>query len=449
MHDLVHDLALDVSEGSCLTLKTRELKNRPEVQHLSLCLKEERRLEISDENIGKLRTLFLTGDLPKNIEDLKSIRALTIVKSGVKELSSSICKFIHLKYLDLSKSSFEKVPNSITKLYNLETLKLPPSSNILEEVQIEFHNLVSLRHLCVEYTENSRKMTPTMIGRLTSLQTLPFFSVGKDQGRKIEELGSLSKLRGRLSVYDLQHVKDQEEANEANMFGKTKITELRFHWDADYEDSNINCSDVLEGLKPHKNLRRLMVKDFGGQRLASWMRSRDDQLLQNLVTIELIRCKFCDDIPILGHLPHLEVVEMVGLDNVEIIGPDFYGFDERTVAGRSTTVAAPTQIVFPALRKLTIHGMQKLKEWSDVSSLPPATTSMMEFFPRLEELYISKCPNLITIPGLGRVYRPCSTIVVHQNAENIDTLIENVLEKTSKFLRHLVIAEFKELCYLP
>ncbi|XP_058209372.1 disease resistance protein RGA2-like [Rhododendron vialii] len=470
MHDLVHDLALDVSEGSCLTLEASKVKDHPEVQHLSLCLNEETRLEFSDRTVGKLRSVFLTGNLPQNIEHVKSIRALSIVEYDGKELSSSICKFIHLKYLDLSKSSFEKVPNSITQLYNLETLRLPPFSNILEEIQTEFHKLVSLRHICVEDTENSSKMIPTMIGHLTSLQTLPFFFVGKDQGHKIEELGSLSNLRGRLIVYDLQHVKDQEEANRANMSGKTKITELRFHWDTDYENSNIEYNDVLEGLKPHKNLRRLMVKDFGGRRLASWMRSRDDQSLQNLVKIELIGCKVCEDIPILGHLPHLEVVEMVELDNVEIIGPDFYGFDERTVAGRSTTVAAPTQVVFPALRKLTIRGMQKLKEWSDVSSLSLATTSMMEFFPRLEDLYISECPNLITIPGhllciqdlhivsdegfsdlRARVYkyRPGSTIVVDRDAKNIGTLIEHLLGKSSKFLRHLVIAELKELCCLP
>ncbi|KAI8560892.1 hypothetical protein RHMOL_Rhmol04G0291400 [Rhododendron molle] len=471
MHDLVHDLALDVSEGSCLTLKTSEVKDHPEVQHLSLCLKEEGRLEVSDENIGKLRTLFVTGNLPENTEDIKSVRALSIVNYGLEELSSSICKFIHLKYLDLSECTYLKgLPNSITQLYNLETLRLPRSSRILEEVKSEIHKLVSLRHLCVEETLFNTKMIPPMIGHLTSLQTLPFFSVSKDQGHKIEELGSLSKLRGRLILYNLQYVKDQEEANRANMSGKTKITELRFHWARNYSNSNINYNDVLEGLKPHKNLRFLMVNYFGGQRLASWMRSRDDQLLQNLVKIKLICCKFCEDIPILGHLPHLAVVEMVRLDNVEIIGPDFYGLDERTGAGRSSTVAASATVVFPALRKLTIRGMQKLKEWSDVSSLPSATMSMMEFFPRLEELYISKCPNLITIPchllriqeihivsddELSRsdfykmVYKPYLIIKVHGDAENLGTLIENLLERSSKFLRHLVIAEFKELCYLP
>ncbi|XP_058209374.1 disease resistance protein RGA2-like [Rhododendron vialii] len=468
MHDLVHDLALDVSKGSCLTLEASGVMDHPKVQHLSLCLEEEMRLELSKDTIGKLRTLFLIGNLPQSIEDVKSIRALNIVNAGVKELSSSISKFINLKYLDLSKSSFEKVPNSITKLYNLETLRLPLSSNILEEIETKFHKLVSLRHLCVKDVEASRKMIPPMIGRLTSLRTLPFFSVGEDKGLKIEELGSLSKLRGRLRIYDLQHVKGIEEAERAKMSEKSKVTELKFHWDENPGVPNVNYGDVLEGLKPHKNLRGLILENFGGQRLASWMRSRDDQSLHNLAKIELINCESCENIPILGHLPNLEVVVMKKLDNVESIGPEFYGLDERIVGGSSSTMAAPTPTVFPALKKLTIRGMRKLKEWSDVSSLPTTITSTMEFFPRLEELHIKGCPNLITIPGHLLCIQNLairmdwfsfgfeniangltSTIVVDGDSTNVSTMIEHLLETSRKSLKRLGIQGLHKLCYLP
>ncbi|XP_058209373.1 putative disease resistance protein RGA4 [Rhododendron vialii] len=473
MHDLVHDLALDVSEGSCLTLKTGEVKDHPEVQHLSLCLEEKMRLELSNETNGKLRTLFLTGNFPENTEDIKSIRVLSIVESGGKELSRSICKFIHIKYLDLSESSFEKLPNSITKLYNLETLRLPPFPN-WEDIQKEFHKLVNLRHLCVKeyFRETSRKMTPTKIGHLSSLQTIPFFSVGEDEGHRIEELGSLSKLRGRLRVYDLQNVKDKEEAERAKMSEKSKVTKLEFHWDRYPVTSDINYADVLEGLKPNKNLRGLILRNFGGRRLTSWMRSRDDQSLHNLVKIELIGCKSCEDIPVLGHLPNLEVIVMEELDNVESIGPEFYGLDERVGGGGgggSSIVAAPGPVVFPALKEVTIRGMRKLKEWSDVSSLPPATKSKMEFFPRLEKLFISDCPNLIDIPGHllciqnlaitgstdGYFYFEkianilTSSITVHPDSTNVSTLIEHLLETSMKSLKHLEIQGLHELCFLP
>lgn len=45
-------------------------------------------------------------------------------------------------------------------------------------------------------------------------------------------------------------------------------------------------------------------------------------------------------IPILGHLPHLEVVKMNEWDNGERIGPEFYGFDQQIVGGSSTTTVA-------------------------------------------------------------------------------------------------------------
>lgn len=188
MHPLVHDLALKLSEGNCLTLKACEGMYNPDVQHLSLCLARGRRIEFSKQNIGRLRTLFLTGYFPQNTTGIKCVRALSL-KDDPEELQSPLRKFIHLRYLHFSKTRIEKLPEVITCLYNLQTLRLSPSANLVE-IPEEFHKLVSLRHLCIADTEENRKVMPKMLGRLTSLQTLPFFVVSKDRGHKIEELGS-------------------------------------------------------------------------------------------------------------------------------------------------------------------------------------------------------------------------------------------------------------------
>ncbi|THG23692.1 hypothetical protein TEA_008789 [Camellia sinensis var. sinensis] len=85
-------------------------------------------------------------------------------------------------------------------------------------------------------------------------KTLPFFVVGEDEGRKIEELGSLNKLRGKLMIYNLQQVKSREDAEKAKILGKPNICELGFHWDrvgnplTAGDTTSINHKDVLEGL---------------------------------------------------------------------------------------------------------------------------------------------------------------------------------------------------------
>ncbi|XP_058181085.1 putative disease resistance protein RGA3 [Rhododendron vialii] len=411
MHDLVHDLALHVSQGTCLTLETSEVKNYPDVQHLSLDFTKETRLDVSKENVEKLRTLFLKGHLPQDTKDLKCIRALRLEGSYVKdeysfmhsfmgkesfleELPSSICKSIHLRFLNLTETSIMKVTNFITKLYNLETLKLPKN---VEELPKDFHNMVSLRHFYLEDNDRNRKLMPMKIGQLTSLQTLPFFVVGEKSGHRIEELGSLSKLRGRLHIYDLQHVKDKKEAEKAQIFGKPHIQELQFHWDENLEESDNNHGDVLEGLKPHQNVNGLIIQNFGGRRWVSWM-SRDARSLKKLVKIELRGCMLCEQVPALGHLPHLAILKMNGLNNLKRIGPEFYGQDKWIIDNRGSSGAAAAG-VFPALRELELVDMPQLEEWSDVLTLHAFATSMIDSFPRLKKLEIRNCPKLITIPA--------------------------------------------------
>ena len=68
------------------------------------------------------------------------------------------------------------------------------------------------------------------MGKLTCLQTLPFFVISQDAGHRIEEVGCLSQLRGGLSIYNLEHVRDKEEAKTANLEGKAGVQKLGFHW---------------------------------------------------------------------------------------------------------------------------------------------------------------------------------------------------------------------------
>ncbi|KAF5932101.1 hypothetical protein HYC85_028272 [Camellia sinensis] len=207
-------------------------------------------------------------------------------------------------------------------------------------------------------------------------------------------------------------VKGREEAEKANISGKLNIHELGFHWvrvgsPSMVEDiASINHEDVLEGLKPHGNLKGLKLQNFEGKNFASWMMSgRDAQLLQNLVTIELSKCTRCEQVPPLGHLPHLEVIKMSGLSNLKRIGPEFYGCHSVVnhdhdndgiingsysgAATATTTTEKAMAVVFPALRELHLEDMPNIEEWCGlgVSSSSPDTTM---FFPLLEFELICK-----------------------------------------------------------
>ncbi|THF95509.1 hypothetical protein TEA_025931 [Camellia sinensis var. sinensis] len=305
-HFVDHSEVVGRDEGKCLALTSiaTEANYHPEVQHLMV----KTSFEIPKENVGKLRTLFLTGNLPKSIAEVECIRTMSLVDWYQKELPSSLRKLIHLRYLDDSRSYFRTLPNFLTMLYNLQSLRL--SSFAFQNLPKKFYELVRLRHFYIDDDEHNRKLMPMMIGKLTSLQTLPFFVVGEDEGCKIEELGSLNKLRGKLMIYNLQQVKSREDTEKAKILGKPNICELGFHWDrvgnpsTAGDTTSINHEDMLEGLKPCGNLKVLKLKKFEGQNFASWMMSgRDAQLLQNLVKIELSKCTRCEQVPPLGHLP--------------------------------------------------------------------------------------------------------------------------------------------------
>jgi len=69
---------------------------------------------------------------------------------------------------------------------------------------------------------------PEHIGRLSSLEILTDFIVGKDQGEIIGELGGLVHLKGCLRISGLDNVASGAHASAANLSAKKHIDELVF-----------------------------------------------------------------------------------------------------------------------------------------------------------------------------------------------------------------------------
>ncbi|GFP90312.1 putative disease resistance protein rga3 [Phtheirospermum japonicum] len=302
-----------------------------------------------------VRTLFFNGKVSDiTFSDFKSLRTLTLVsEEDIDNLPTSFRELKHLRYLDISETRIKYLPDWIGELYHLQTLR----------------------------AKNKSLSLPPGIGKLTSLQVLPYFHVGGQKGCGISELGSLKDLKGKIEIHNLEKVCDKNEATRADLLGKPGIYALKLVWSLLREGDEANDESVLQGLQPHPNLKSLKIFRFKGKSLPLW------DGLNNLIKIKLQECSECEELPMLGHLPHLKCIYLGGLTNVKSIRSSFYGNIDN--CKRDTIV-----VVFRALERLVLSDMPNLKEWAEVDFLQSS-----EAFPRLEYLRFYECKQLIWPPS--------------------------------------------------
>ncbi|KAK4566297.1 hypothetical protein RGQ29_002514 [Quercus rubra] len=443
MRDLVHDLALAISRFETMIVEGDFAGNVSRVQHFVARSDGETtptpRISFTGDGFPKLRTLILeNADFDDMLPNLKCLRVLKLSGDNIIKLPDSMEHLIHLRLLHISHTKIERLPNSITMLYNLQTLRIKDCS-YLKELPKDLSSLINLRHIHLDGVYIGRM--PKDLGRLTSLQTLQFFTVNPDAGYRIEELKHLNKLKGVLDIYNLEHVRDKEEAKRANIIEKTKLYKLGFHWDIDsnrgdrYDGEEIllarkyNDEAVLEGLQPHQNLKSLSITGFKGEKFSSWMLTgpdaRDGFLFDSLIDITLRLCSQCKQVPPLGHLPCLSVLKIQGLCSVTSIGTQFYGYGDHSV-------------FFPSLRRLELEQMTSLEEWKEAEEM----TTESKVFPCLKELTIAECYKLVSAPS----HFP--SLEKLQISKIRSPPFKNITSKLTT-LRSLNIYDISELDFLP
>ncbi|XP_065617776.1 putative disease resistance protein RGA3 [Quercus suber] len=314
MHDLVHDFAISISKSEILILEGDSVDNVSKVQPLFVRLDGETTLGTSFSGDGfiKMRTLISENlDFDDMLSNFKCLRVLKLFGHSVIGLPNSIEQLIHLRLLHISHTKIEELPKSITKLYNLQTLRIEGCPKLMKLPE-DLSNLINLRHIniiCSMGLSYMYRLHKNM-RRLTCLQTLPFFGVGRDEGYRIKELGPLKNLRGEIDIYNLGYVEDEEEAKSAKLKEK-KIFKLGLYWEYSIAVDRYDKDEkVLEGLQPHPNLKSLRIEFYGGKKFPSWVGL---SLYHNLIQIYLNRCTECEEVPTLGHLPSLRVLEIFGM----------------------------------------------------------------------------------------------------------------------------------------
>ncbi|XP_058079930.1 putative disease resistance protein RGA1 [Magnolia sinica] len=351
MHDLVHDLACSVAGNECSIMQVNNVLSNPNIS----C------------------HLFLELSIPRNL----------------------LVHFMCLCVLDLSYAN--------VNIGLLVSIDLPKHMSKMISLYLEINRYDGLIHM------------PANIGELKFLKTLPIFIVGKDIGCAIRDLQGLN-LRGKLTIRNLENVVCAADAQEANLKEKRNLRMLHFSWGQDI-DLNLegNVEQMLEGLRPHLNLKRLVVKEYVGVRFPLWMSS---SLLPNLVKISLINCRRCEQLLPLGQLPFLKVLMVQGMDAIKCIDNHFYG-------------NAITQ-GFPSLEKLTFRDMPNLGEWSGFNR--------REILPRFDQLTVCRCPKLTMLPWL-------QSLIELRLIDSNKMLFGSVENLTS--LSSLWIEGFEELRSLP
>ncbi|KAJ8635221.1 hypothetical protein MRB53_009488 [Persea americana] len=398
MHDLMHDLAHSVMENEYRVVLNGKSKDiSPRIRHVSS--NELGILAASLPKAQMLRTYIMLDmyvmlkqvafQFPCDVGLFKCLRALDFItqrdKQEVeKQLLTSLGSLQHLRYLNLSFTLIEMLPESLTSLCYLQTLILLHCKELCE-LPKEMSKLTNLRCLDISNCDKLTHMPPKM-GQLSCLQELSNFIVGGTNEIACSGIGELQglNLRGRLKIQLLKNITDAIDVPRDTLINKPNLTSLDLIWghsmDVKFgnleEDSEIEVLEkqVLQGLQPHRNLKKLHIFHYGSLNFPSWMM---DTTLTGLVEIKLFRCWRCSHLPPLGELPSLKILTIDGLKNVECIGNEFYG---NAVSGG-----------FPSLIKLEIVGMKKLKTWSGLE------WKGEKAFPSLVNLQIFYCRMLTTV----------------------------------------------------
>ncbi|KAL2514496.1 putative disease resistance RPP13-like protein 1 [Forsythia ovata] len=448
MHDLINDLAMCVSGYKCLRLddmlKDNIQRNSSEkVRHLSLISHHYESYDrfSSVNSFQSLRTFLPLSNyghslfhltqriLHDVVPRLYCMRELSLSSCRIYELPSSIGDLRHLRYFNLYRTRLKWLPESVSTLCNLQVLILEGCVK-LSKLPAHMDKLINLRHLNIVDTSQLREMSEG-IARLTSLQTLSKLIVSKTSGLKINDLRDFSLLKGEISIEELQHVVNVQEATDARLTNKPSLNKIRLIWSSTFDDSRNEVLelDVLDALKPHKNLSSLEIKFYSGAKFPSWI---GDSSFSMLTTISFNLCKKCSTLPTLGKLPLLKDLSFQGMDHVKVIGTEFYG---NVCDGES---------LFPSLENLTFEDMSKWEEWH---GLAPGAQCAIEI-PKLHRFSIRRCPKLVSLPTFSFPFlrelsvENCNEVVLN-SMHNLASLTQLVLVKIPGLIS--VLEAFEQL----
>ncbi|KAI0514091.1 hypothetical protein KFK09_010125 [Dendrobium nobile] len=382
MHDLLHKLTQSIFVQECLRVEddTKLPSKIPEtLRHLSVQTTNLNVLR-KIEKFKHLHSLFLFDEDSNQdlcsalIEIFKASRCLRLLYIRIdrlKMIPKEIRYLKHLRYLKIEKAYVTMLPRSLSNLYHLQFFIFNGWINI--------NNLFNLHYL--ELSGNYMSSI-CGIGKLNSLQELDMFRLRNEMGYRIDELKHLNDLC-KLGIKCLENLKDAEEARNAQLCEKKRLTDLTLCWSNTYS-RNINLDEnVLDNLHPPKFLKNLKIERYMGARSAIWMNNVNLlSNIQKIEEIELLDCKEWETLPPFGRLPFLKILILYNLPKVKWLESKFNGNDKYRA--------------FPLLEVLHIGGLEALEDWFEAGVAAEDGC----LFPCLINLVLDRCPKLKELPSL-------------------------------------------------
>ncbi|TYG50014.1 hypothetical protein ES288_D10G141800v1 [Gossypium darwinii] len=251
------------------------------------------------------RSLLLNSGFTLIRKNFKGLRVLKFGGAYIVSLPDSIGELKHLRYFDISKTCIRRLPEPI------ESWRL----------------------------------------------ALPIFDVGKENGSGIKELGCLVELGDELVIYNLQNVRNIEEARAAKLI-ENYMGEYYPSW--------------------------LLVSKTVGDPCASFQP-------MNSVELKLSRCMNLKHLLTLGQYPNLKFLEIRVLTSVRCIGNEFYGNNNNGDEKNQPIT------LFLVLEVFTQKNMKNVTEWLEAQ--PKVIEGGLSADTSLETLEIERS-RMISIPSL-------------------------------------------------
>ncbi|XP_078153775.1 putative disease resistance protein RGA1 isoform X2 [Carex rostrata] len=326
MHDLVHELAQNISFGECCRIEPNDksITIPSTVRHVYVHECEMERVS----HLENLRSLVVTTYhwntysfvLPKSLIK-KSLRLLKICGSGYGnrdgEMPKEIRCLVHLRYLFVEGPHYVTdemfkylLLDSLYKLYHLQVLVLEIPGYYSYNSAIETTGMTNL--LKLRYMRLPKEIMQTIHGvhKLTFLQQLTFF-VGQESGQRINELGTLKNLQ-HLFIENIENIGDHTEAKGANLLGKNNLMSLSLKWTL--VSNTIHPEKIIDNLQPPSSLMELTINNYSGERSPKWM---EDSLPLNLSSLKLHNCPFWKNQLFSGNIPYLKILDIRDCRNLD------------------------------------------------------------------------------------------------------------------------------------